>query len=104
MHTVLTRLMAAAVAALFVLMPASVHAQAAAPAAQTAIVPARAAALDQAALEQKVDELLKAHVSVNDFSGTILLARDGRPLVMKGYGFANIEWQIPNTPQTKFRI
>ncbi len=41
---------------------------------------------------------------MNDFSGTILLARDGKPLVMKGYGFANREWQIPNTATTKFRI
>ena len=55
-------------------------------------------------LEQKVDDLLEAHVAINDFHGTVLLARDGKPLVMKGYGFANIEWQIPNTPDTKFRI
>ena len=41
------------------------------------------------------------HVKVNDFSGTILLAKDGKPLVAKGYGFANLEWQIPNTPQTE---
>ena len=104
MHTFVTRLVPAAVAALFLLLPVSAHAQAAAPAPQAAVVPAKAAALDPAALEQKVDELLKAHISVNDFSGTILLAREGRPLVMKGYGFANREWQIPNTAETKFRI
>jgi CubicO group peptidase (beta-lactamase class C family) len=104
MHTFVTRWIPAAVVALFLLLPASAHAQAAAPAAQAAVVPAKAAALDPASLEQKVDELLKAHVGVNDFSGTILLARGGRPLVMKGYGFANREWQIPNTPHTKFRI
>jgi CubicO group peptidase (beta-lactamase class C family) len=65
---------------------------------------ARPAPLDQAALRAKVDELLNAHVTVNDFSGTVLLASGGKPLVMKGYGYANIEWQIPNTPQTRFRI
>src|SRR6187397_3041889 len=101
MHTFVTRLLWAAVVALFLLLPASAHAQAAAPAPQAAVVPAKAAALDAAALEQKVDELLKAHASVNDFSGTILLARGGTPLVMKGYGLANREWQIPNTAQTR---
>ena len=35
---------------------------------------------------------------------SVLLARDGKPLVAKGYGYANLEWQIPNTPDTKFRI
>src|SRR5687768_2877608 len=103
MRNLITRLIPA-VAVLFLLLPASAYAQAAAPAPVAATAPAKAAALDPAALEQKVDELLKAHASVNDFSGTILLARGGKPLVMKGYGFANVEWQIPNTPQTKFRI
>ena len=59
---------------------------------------------DAATIDRKVDELLNAHVKVNGFSGTVLLASEGKPLVAKGYGFANIEWQIPNSPQTKFRI
>src|SRR5688500_17260004 len=66
--------------------------------------PAPRAALDDAAIAKKVDELLAAHVAVNDFSGTVLLAEAGKPIVAKGYGYANAEWQIPNTPQTKFRI
>ena len=59
---------------------------------------------DLAALERKVDEFLNAHAQINNFSGTILIARHGKPVLAKGYGYANIEWQIPNTPQTKFRI
>jgi len=43
---------------------------------------------------------MQAQMKVNGFSGTIMLAKDGKPLVSKGYGFANIEWQIPNTPPT----
>ena len=62
------------------------------------------AILDVAALEKKVDELVQAYMTVNHFSGTVLLASTGTPLVSKGYGFANAEWQIPNTPTTKFRI
>jgi CubicO group peptidase (beta-lactamase class C family) len=68
------------------------------------VAPAAPAPLDQAALAKKVDELVNAHMAVNGFSGSVLLARDGKPLVAKGYGYANVEWQIPNTPQTKFRI
>ncbi len=98
MYTLITRFVTTAALAA-ALLAAPVGAQVAAPAP-----PARPAALDAAALEQKIDELLRAHVKVNDFSGTILLARSGKPLVATGYGFANIEWQIPNTPQTRFRI
>jgi CubicO group peptidase (beta-lactamase class C family) len=86
------------------LIPGSAGAVFAQTAAPAAAAPAAPAALDRAALERKVDELLEAHVRVSDFHGTVLLAREGQPLVAKGYGFANLEWQIPNTPQTKFRI
>ena len=75
-----------------------------APAAQQAVIPAPPAPLDRGALEQKIDELLTAHAKVNNFSGTILLASQGKPLVAKGVGYANIEWQVPNTTKTKFRI
>src|SRR5262245_10011022 len=60
------------------------------------------AALDAATVAKKADELLNAHVKVNGFSGSVLLASEGTPIIAKGYGYANIEWQIPNTPQTKF--
>ncbi|MDQ3489160.1 MAG: serine hydrolase [Acidobacteriota bacterium] len=104
MHKFVTRCVTAALVAALLFSPAPAYAQAAAPTAAPPTAPAKAAALDAAALEAKVDQLLAAHAKVNEFSGTILLAKDGRPLVMKGYGFANIEWQIPNTPQTRFRI
>jgi CubicO group peptidase (beta-lactamase class C family) len=36
--------------------------------------------------------------------GSVLLARGGEVLFSKGYGFANAEWEIPNSPSTKFRL
>jgi CubicO group peptidase (beta-lactamase class C family) len=36
--------------------------------------------------------------------GSILVARDGKVLLSKGYGMANLELDVPNTPQTKFRL
>jgi CubicO group peptidase (beta-lactamase class C family) len=84
--------------------PWTAAAQPAAASAPAAVAPAVPAPLTAAALEAKVDEYMKAQVEVNSFSGTILLARDGTPLVSKGYGFANLEWRIPNAPDTVFRI
>lgn len=77
-----------------------------APAPQTvaAITPVQPAPLDAATLQRKVDELVDGHMKTTGFSGSVLLAKDGKPLVARGYGYANIEWQIPNTPNTKFRV
>ena len=36
--------------------------------------------------------------------GTVLVARGDEILLNKGYGQANVEWNIPNTPATKFRL
>src|SRR5215210_1749152 len=52
----------------------------------------------------KVDEYMNAAVRVDRFSGSILAARDGQPVVSKGYGMANVELDVPNTPQTVFRV
>src|SRR6476620_9650886 len=52
----------------------------------------------------KVKEYMDAAQRVDHFSGTILLARDGRPIISKGYGMANYELDVPNTSQTVFRL
>ena len=52
----------------------------------------------------KVDEYMNAAVKVESFSGSILVARDGKPVVSKGYGMANIELNVPNSPDTVFRL
>jgi CubicO group peptidase (beta-lactamase class C family) len=59
---------------------------------------------DAATLARRVDEYMQAQHKVKTFHGSILLGRAGIPLVAKGYGFANAEWEIPNTPSTKFRV
>lgn len=52
----------------------------------------------------KVDEYMNAAVKNYHFSGSILVARDGSPIVSKSYGMANYELNVPNTSQTAFRI
>jgi CubicO group peptidase (beta-lactamase class C family) len=41
---------------------------------------------------------------LNNFSGNVLVALDGTPIFKKSYGYANIELDVKNTSQTKFRI
>jgi CubicO group peptidase (beta-lactamase class C family) len=36
--------------------------------------------------------------------GTILVVKDGKTLINQGYGSADLEWNIPNTPSVKFRL
>ena len=51
----------------------------------------------------RMEQLIQANVP-KQFMGTVLVAQDGKVLLDKGYGFANLEWDIPNTPTTKFRL
>ena len=80
-------------------LPALALGQSAAPAAPPQ--PTLAAAAD---VTQKADAYLRAQARVNGFSGTVLLARGGSPILSNGYGWANVEWEVPNTPTTKFRL
>jgi CubicO group peptidase (beta-lactamase class C family) len=52
----------------------------------------------------RLDQIVQSYVDDKNFSGTVLVARDDRVLLNKGYGHANREWAIPNGPDTKFRI
>lgn len=52
----------------------------------------------------RLDAVPQDYFSRKQFMGSVLVARDGEPLLSKGYGFANVEWEIPNAPNTKFRL
>ncbi len=52
----------------------------------------------------KVDAYMNAAQKLKWFSGSVLLAKGGKVLVSKGYGMADYELDVPNTPQTKFRL
>jgi CubicO group peptidase (beta-lactamase class C family) len=51
----------------------------------------------------RMEQIIQSYVP-KQFMGTVLVAEDGKILLDKGYGFANLEWEIPNTPTTKFRL
>jgi CubicO group peptidase (beta-lactamase class C family) len=52
----------------------------------------------------KLDEAFSALAGEGKFSGAVLVARDGQVLFSRGYGLANVDLQIPNTPAVKFHI
>ncbi|MCI0490680.1 MAG: beta-lactamase family protein [Blastocatellia bacterium] len=55
-------------------------------------------------IEARVDAYVKPFIEMRAFSGAILIAKGGRVLLSKGYGMANYELGVPNTPQTRFHI
>jgi len=59
-----------------------------------------AAAQDAAQL----DEVVQGYVQNKTFMGSVLVARDAKVILSKGYASANLEWNVPNTPTTKFRL
>jgi len=52
----------------------------------------------------RIDQIVQSYVSAKTFMGTVLVARASEVLLSKGYGMANLEWDIPNAPSTKFRL
>ena len=66
-------------------------------------VAAPAAAEDEA-LRKRIETYLDAAAQHGHFCGSVLVARQGRILVEKGYGLANREWNLKNGAQTHHRI
>jgi len=52
----------------------------------------------------KIDELVKRFNELGQFNGSVLVAENGRVIYKKGFGYANMEWKIPNDVDTKFRL
>lgn len=55
-------------------------------------------------LEARVDAFVAPYVAQDIFSGAVVIARDGRVLLEKGYGMASHELRIPATPDHRFRV
>lgn len=55
-------------------------------------------------IEAKIDEYISPYLKIGNFSGSILIAKEGRILLSKGYGMADLEHDVPNTPETIFRL
>ncbi len=54
--------------------------------------------------KDKLEKLMKFYADHDHFNGTVLIARKGGILLVKGYGYQNIEKKIPNDEKTVFQI
>ena len=52
----------------------------------------------------KIDAIVTRYAESNDIHGTVLVAEKGTVLYSKAFGLANMEWNIPNQVDTKYRI
>ncbi len=55
-------------------------------------------------LSAKISDYMDHLVEKHEFSGSVIVTKEGETIHSKGYGLANREHQLPNTPQTKFRV
>jgi D-alanyl-D-alanine carboxypeptidase len=47
---------------------------------------------------------IEAYAKEHRFNGTILVQKDGKVSYARSFGLANIPFQVPNTPRTKYKI
>src|SRR5689334_17902732 len=52
----------------------------------------------------RMEQVIQASVADKRFMGAVLVVKDGKTILDKGYGSADLEWNVPNTPATKFRL
>src|SRR6185369_7606641 len=52
----------------------------------------------------RMEQVVQSYVDSKQFMGSVLVAQDGKVVLNKGYGFANLEWDVPNTPTSKYRL
>ena len=57
-----------------------------------------------AALQARLAQVPSSYLADHWFMGTVLLSEGDHVLLSRGYGQANLDWQINNSPDVKFRI
>jgi CubicO group peptidase (beta-lactamase class C family) len=56
------------------------------------------------AVSARLDAVVAAYASEHRFMGAVLVIDGDRVLLDRGYEMANLDWDIPNAPDVKFRI
>ena len=60
--------------------------------------------LTDAEMAKELDALMQKLAGADLFSGTVLLAKDGKPIYQKAFGTANKDFNAPNKLDTKFNL
>jgi CubicO group peptidase (beta-lactamase class C family) len=52
----------------------------------------------------RMEQVIQSYTGEHQFMGSVLVAKGTEILLSKGYGSADLEWDVPNSPTTKFRL
>lgn len=55
-------------------------------------------------IQERIRALMNTLVAADAFSGTVLIAHNGKPIFAKAYGLASRAWGIPNRMDTRFHL
>jgi CubicO group peptidase (beta-lactamase class C family) len=55
-------------------------------------------------IADRMQRVVQPYVDAQMFMGSILAAKDGKVIFSRSYGMADLEWNVPNSPTTKFNI
>jgi len=55
-------------------------------------------------LNSRFDQIAKTRADARQFMGNVLIAKGDLMLFEKSYGSANLEWEVANAAESKFRI
>jgi CubicO group peptidase (beta-lactamase class C family) len=64
--------------------------------------PAQKISLEE--VKAELDAFLQKLENIDAFSGSVLVAKDGKPIFLKAYGLASREFNVPNRVDTKFNL
>jgi len=59
---------------------------------------------EQSAYADAAAAIIAPFVAADLFAGSVLVAKNGKPLLRRGFGPANREWNVPHVPSGKFRL
>ena len=69
-----------------------------------ALVYGLAGQVNSQTIQSNIDNLVNEYVAHQQFMGSVLVAEKDNIIFAQGYGLADVEQDIPNTPDTKFMI
>src|SRR2546423_15140945 len=55
-------------------------------------------------IADRMQRVVQPYLDAQMFMGSILAAKDGKVIFSRSYGMADLEWNVPNSPTTKFNI
>jgi len=68
-------------------------------------VPLAARAQDAPTVDvERMQQVIQERAADGRFMGAVLVARDDQVLLSRAWGSADLEWDVPNTPDAKFRL